>query len=179
MQEVLSSTNLGRPEHYLDDDRLGDDHRYGAVNLMKGGIVYSDFVVTVSPNHADEATYGDGAFGLGHTLHVHRHKFRGILNGVDYDVWNPEVDSLIPARYSARASKRIRGSKEATPGPVLVPHDREPDRRLRRAPGRTEGHGPRPPRAVLRTREEPSSCYSGEPCTRMRSAVTSATSSTI
>lgn len=99
--EVLSSTNLGRPEHYLHHDRLGDDHRYGALNLMKGGIVYSDFVTTVSPNHAAEARYGDGAFGLGHTLHVHRHKFRGILNGVDYDVWNPEVDSHIPAQYSA------------------------------------------------------------------------------
>jgi starch synthase len=85
----------------LDRDRLGDDHRYGAVNLMKGGIVYSDFVATVSPNHASEAMDGDGAFGLGHVLHVHRSKFGGILNGVDYDVWNPEVDSVIPARYSS------------------------------------------------------------------------------
>jgi starch synthase len=37
--EVLSSTNLGRSEHYLHHDRLGDDHRYGALNLMKGGII--------------------------------------------------------------------------------------------------------------------------------------------
>ncbi|HUA48735.1 MAG TPA: glycogen synthase [Solirubrobacteraceae bacterium] len=99
-QEVLWATHLGRPEHFLARERLGDDHRYRAVNLMKGGIVYADFVTTVSPNHAGEARYGDGAFGLGHTLHVHRDKFGGILNGVDYDVWNPEVDTVIPAQYS-------------------------------------------------------------------------------
>jgi starch synthase len=67
---------------------------------MKGGIVYADFITTVSPNHAREARNGDGAFGLRHTLHAHRDKFGGILNGVDYDVWNPEVDSVIPTQYS-------------------------------------------------------------------------------
>jgi glycogen synthase len=60
-----------------------------------------DFVTTASPNHAAEALYGDGALGLDATPQVHEHKFRGILNGVDYEVWNPEVDSVIPARYSA------------------------------------------------------------------------------
>jgi starch synthase len=99
---ILWSTHLGRPEHYLARERLGDDHRFRGVNLMKGGIVYSDFVTTVSPNHAAEARWGDGAFGLGHTLHVHQTKFGGILNGVDYDVWNPEVDSVIPTQYSIR-----------------------------------------------------------------------------
>jgi starch synthase len=100
-EEVQWSTQLGRPEYFVDRSRLGDEHQYGAVNLMKGGIVYSDFVATVSPNHASEAMHGDGAFGLGDVLHVHRNKFGGILNGVDYDVWNPEVDSVIPARYSS------------------------------------------------------------------------------
>jgi starch synthase len=99
-QEVLWSTHLGRPEYYLARERLGDDHRYGAVNLMKGGIAYADFVTTVSPNHAGEARYGDGAFGLGHALHLRQKSFGGILNGVDYDVWNPEVDSVIPTQYS-------------------------------------------------------------------------------
>ena len=100
----------GGPSTTCTDDRLGDDHRYGALNLMKGGIVYSDFVTTVSPNHAAEARYGDGAFGLGHTLHVHRHKFRGILNGVDYDVWNPEVDSHHPRPvFSRRAGREVPG----------------------------------------------------------------------
>ena len=111
-EDVLWSTNLGRPDYFLDRHRLGDDHQYGALNLLKGGIVYSDFAVTVSPNHANEATYGDGAFGLGHTLNVHRDKFGGILNGVDYDVWNPEVDSVIPERYSSQTLEDKRANKE-------------------------------------------------------------------
>lgn len=111
-QEILWGTHLGRPEHYVARERLGDDHRYGAVNLMKGGIVYSDFVTTVSPSHAGEARYGDGAFGLGDTLHVHRDKFGGILNGVDYDVWNPEVDSVIPTQYSVHTLQGKYENKE-------------------------------------------------------------------
>jgi starch synthase len=127
--EVLWSTQLGRPEYFLAQDRLGDDYRYGAVNLMKGGIVYSDFVATVSPNHAAEVTYGDGAFGLGRTIHVHRHKFGGILNGIDYDVWNPEADSVIPARYSSETLEGKSENKEGLrdrfwlreePGPIVA-----------------------------------------------------------
>jgi starch synthase len=116
---LLWSTNLGRPEHYLHHDRLGNDHRYGALNLMKGGIVYSDFVTTVSPNHAGKARYGDGAFGLGHTLNVHQHKFRGILDGVDYDVWNPEVDAHPRPVFSRRLAWEGR-EQGASPGPLLA-----------------------------------------------------------
>jgi starch synthase len=68
---------------------------------MKGGIVYSNFVTTVSPQHAWEAAHTDQGRGLGHTLHIHHGKFRGVLNGVDYDVWNPEIDPLIPVPYTA------------------------------------------------------------------------------
>lgn len=99
--EVLWAAGLGRPEHFLSDERLGDDWHYGAVNLVKGGIVYSNFVTTVSPHHASEARFSDGGFGLGHALSVHQQKFGGVLNGIDYDVWNPEVDPFIPKRYSA------------------------------------------------------------------------------
>ena len=108
-QLALWSTNLGRPDYFLDQRRLG---QYGGVNLMKGGIVYSDFVTTVSPNHAAEALYGDGAFGLGPTLYGHRHKFGGILNGVDYSVWNPEVDAVIPVPYSGDTIDDKRASKD-------------------------------------------------------------------
>ena len=100
-ERLLWATQLGRPEYLLDADRLGDDFRYRGLNPMKGGVVYSDFVTTVSPNHADEALYGDGGSGLGRTLKEHQEKFRGVLNGVDYDVWNPETDPLLAAHYSA------------------------------------------------------------------------------
>jgi starch synthase len=98
---VLWATQLGRPDHFLDADRLGDDFRYRGLNPMKGGVVYSNFVTTVSPSHADEAMYDDGACGLGGTMKEHQAKFRGVLNGVDYQAWNPEADPLLPARYSA------------------------------------------------------------------------------
>jgi starch synthase len=98
--EPLWATQLGRPDHFLDQDRLGDDTFSHAMNAMKGGVVYSNFVTTVSPNHALEARYGDGGFGLGRALWVHQDKFGGILNGVDYYAWNPEIDPFIPARYS-------------------------------------------------------------------------------
>ena len=100
-EEVLWATGLLPTWRYNVPERLADDCQPGAVNLLKGGIVYSNFTVTVSPQHAWEARLTDQGRGLGHTLATHQGKFGGILNGVDYDVWNPEVDRLIPATYSA------------------------------------------------------------------------------
>jgi starch synthase len=67
---------------------------------MKAGIVYSNFVTTVSPSYAWEIRHSELSYGLGHTLYVHGQKFGGILNGIDYDVWNPEIDRHIPYRYN-------------------------------------------------------------------------------
>ena len=111
--QVLQATQLGRPGYFLDAVRLGDDTYFRAVNLMKGGVVYSNFVTTVSPSHAGEARHGDGGFGLGRALAVHQGKFGGVLNGVDYDVWNPETDPFIPARYSASDIDRKYENKQA------------------------------------------------------------------
>ena len=111
--QVLGATNLNRYEHFLHADRLGDDTHFRAANLMKGGVVYSNFVTTVSPSHAGEAQYGAGGFGLENALRVHRGKFGGVLNGVDYNVWNPEVDPFIPARYSVSDIDRKYQNKEA------------------------------------------------------------------
>ena len=48
----MGATGLTRPAHFFDDDRLRDNFNHGAINLMKGGIVYSNFITTVSPEHA-------------------------------------------------------------------------------------------------------------------------------
>ena len=64
-EDVLCTTELGGREYFMDADRLGDDFRYRGLNPMKGGIVYSNFVTTVSPSHADEALHGDASSGLG------------------------------------------------------------------------------------------------------------------
>ncbi len=112
-ERVLWATQLGRREHFMDADRLGDDFRFRGLNPMKGGIVYSNFVTTVSPSHADEALYGDASSGLGRTLKEYQDKFRGVLNGVDYDVWNPETDPLLPAGYSVDDIGRKHENAEA------------------------------------------------------------------
>lgn len=97
-EPLLHATGLGRPEYYFHQDRLMDNHNPQGINCMKGGIVYSNFVTTVSPRHAYEAQNGQG-FGLDQTLHVHGYKYGGVVNGVDYDVWNPEIDPHIPHNY--------------------------------------------------------------------------------
>lgn len=117
---VLWTTGLGRIEHFTHHDRLGDHTAPGAVNLMKGGIVYSNFVTTVSPRHAHEAQYTDQGHGLGHTLWVHREKFGGVLNGIDYNVWNPEIDPHIPVRYSAETIERKYDNKRALRDRLLL-----------------------------------------------------------
>ncbi|MCP5418987.1 MAG: glycogen/starch synthase [Gammaproteobacteria bacterium] len=97
--QVLFATGLNRPEYYMHYDRLGDNTHKNALNIMKGGIVYSNFVTTVSPHHAWEAKQDQG-FGLERTLHTHHHKYGGVLNGVDYDFWNPEIDPYIPFHFT-------------------------------------------------------------------------------
>lgn len=79
----------------------------GVANPMKGGILYSDIVSTVSKTYAKEIqtkTYGHGL----HT-YLKKRKIYGIVNGVDYDVWNPEKDGHIYRTYS---SKSLDGKAE-------------------------------------------------------------------
>lgn len=97
--EMLRATGLHDPDRYFDYDRLRDNNNQHALNLLKGGIVYSNFVTTVSPRYAVETKEQGQGFGLEPTLHTHQVKYGGVLNGIDYDVWNPEVDALIPVRY--------------------------------------------------------------------------------
>jgi starch synthase len=112
---ILWATGLNRETHYLQYNNLQDNFNPFAINYMKGGIVYSNHVTTVSPHHAWEARYSDISYGLGHTLEIHQHKFSGILNGIDYEIWNPEVDQYIPTPYGidtfeekAKNSKALR-----------------------------------------------------------------------
>jgi starch synthase len=97
--ELLRATGLHQPERFFDWHRLGDNHHTGALNLLKGGIVYANFVATVSPRYAFESKDQGQGFGLEPTLHTHHMKYGGVVNGIDYDVWNPEVDHHLPVRY--------------------------------------------------------------------------------
>lgn len=111
--DILQATGLSRPEYFLHHDRLRDNANRGAINFMKGGIVYSNFVTTVSPQHAWEARCTDQGFGLGPTLNIHSGKFAGVLNGLDYDSWNPEIDRHLPVRYGPNNVQGKYRDKEA------------------------------------------------------------------
>jgi starch synthase len=76
---------------------------YGAVHFLKGGIFFADRVNTVSPGYARETKTPEGGFGLHPYLQKRENHYTGILNGVDYQQWNPETDSLIPANYSVKS----------------------------------------------------------------------------
>jgi starch synthase len=74
---------------------------YGKINLLKGGIVFSDFINTVSPTYAKQIQTSDYGCGLEGVLRERRENLCGILNAIDYDVWNPETDKLIFKKYCA------------------------------------------------------------------------------
>jgi starch synthase len=82
---------------------------YGKVNFLKGGLTFSDAVVTVSPTHAHELRTVKGGFGLHDTFISLRNRFTGIINGIDFEEWNPETDKVITARYS---KDDLRGKKK-------------------------------------------------------------------
>ncbi len=73
---------------------------YGEVNLLKGGIIYSDFISTVSRRYADEIQTEEFGAGLEGVLRKRGDRLYGIVNGVDYDAWNPATDKLIAANYT-------------------------------------------------------------------------------
>ncbi len=71
----------------------------GYINFLKGGIQYADMLNTVSPTYAWETRTPSGGYGLAPYLNDRGDDYLGILNGVDYTLWNPATDALLPARY--------------------------------------------------------------------------------
>lgn len=72
---------------------------YGKLNLLKTGLVFADAINTVSPNYAEEIQTSEQGCGLEGVLRHRRHVLSGIINGVDYRVWNPATDPHIAERY--------------------------------------------------------------------------------
>src|SRR3970282_400788 len=79
---------------------------------MKAGIVYADLVNTVSPTYAREIQTKEYGYGLDGLLRSRAAKLSGILNGIDYDVWNPARDPLLPQKYS-KSSLEKKGKNKA------------------------------------------------------------------
>jgi starch synthase len=85
---------------------------YGKVNFMKGGLVYSDYLTTVSRKYAQEIQTEEYGCGLEGVVKNRADRLHGILNGVDYSVWSPEQDKLIAATFSVRDLTGKRACKK-------------------------------------------------------------------
>jgi len=75
---------------------------YGDVNFLKAGIVYSDYLTTVSKKYAQEIQTPEYGYGLDGVARSRGNRLVGILNGVDYAAWNPAKDTFLPVKYSPK-----------------------------------------------------------------------------
>jgi starch synthase len=96
----------------LTPQALQDPRHWELVNLLKGGIIFSDYVTTVSPTYAKEILTWEYGEGLVDTLKHNLHKLKGVLNGLDYHFWNPETDPNIPRNYTLDDLKGKKAAKK-------------------------------------------------------------------
>lgn len=85
---------------------------FGRVNWMKGAINYSDRVVAVSPTYSREILTGEYGEGMDHTLRGVQYKLRGILNGIDYDEFNPKKDKTLVKNYDVKSLDKKEENKK-------------------------------------------------------------------
>jgi starch synthase len=107
-------------------DEAREMGHYGYVNVMKEAIIYSDFVTTVSPTYSKEVRFTDKGMGLQDILHSYQHKFVGIINGIDFEYWNPQTDPMIPYHYNSedlmpKYSNKMALRKKTGPGGRILP----------------------------------------------------------
>ena len=103
IKDVMSITGL--PEYYFTSDKL---EAYKDANLLKGGLVFADAITTVSNTYAEEIKtdfYGEGLNGL---LCARSGDLRGIVNGIDYDEFNPDTDAYINTHYNVDNFRKMK-----------------------------------------------------------------------
>lgn len=116
-------------EALLTPDKMQDPQDPRLLNILKGGIQYSDTIAAVSPTYKKEIETAGGSHGLSQVILNNQKKIHGILNGIDLDYWNPQTDSYLPYHYSQidyekgkalnkKALKKKLGLQES-PGPLV------------------------------------------------------------
>jgi starch synthase len=95
-----AASDLGLPNTELLHQ---DDLRAGRINSLKHGILYANAITTVSPTYAREIRTDQYGMGLQDALRARGPAVLGILNGVDYDVWDPRHDRYLPFHFDARS----------------------------------------------------------------------------
>ena len=121
IKTVLSIHNIefqGKFDPYILGQLFGLDVSYkplmmydGDVNVLKAGIESADLVSTVSNNYANEILNEEHSFGLCHILNARRNKLRGIINGIDTNVFNPATDKDIKTNYDISRLQNKRFNK--------------------------------------------------------------------
>ncbi len=106
-REILG--RLGLPESLFHMEAL---EFYGKVNFLKAGLVFADYLTTVSRKYAQEIQTSEYGHGLDGVVRKRADRLRGILNGVDYSIWSPENDTFLAAKYSARDLSGKRACKK-------------------------------------------------------------------
>lgn len=106
-----SFAKTGLPAELLSEDGV---EAYGNINLLKSGLVFSDAITTVSEKYAEEIRSSDEfGCGLQDIVRKRQKDLHGIVNGIDYAVWDPSVDQLIPHRFDARSiDLKVENKKE-------------------------------------------------------------------
>jgi starch synthase len=104
-QGVFDASWLPRLGLGWDLMRMDALEYWGRISYLKGGILFSDVVTTVSPTYAREIQTTELGFGFDGILRHKSHALVGILNGIDYDQWDPEGDLNLPEPYNASKLK--------------------------------------------------------------------------
>ena len=113
--------DLGLPDRLFRPDLL---EFQGSVNILKGGLIFSDIVSTVSPRYAQEIQTAPFGFGLDALLRSRGDALVGILNGADYDSWDPATDRQIPENFDRLHLEGKLASKRALMEQAGLPEDR-------------------------------------------------------
>jgi starch synthase len=108
-EDILDFANMRKDIVY---NEWGCEH-YGRVNWMKGAINYADKVLVVSPKYAEEILGDEFGEGMDYTLRGQTHKIEGILNGIDYDVFDPKTDESLVENYDVKSLKFKEYNKKA------------------------------------------------------------------
>lgn len=94
---------------------------YGKINLMKGGLIWSHVLNTLSPAYAQDVQTREYGHGLEGVLHYRSDVLYGVVNGIDTDVWNPQTDALIAATYGPGDLTGKAACKRALLDELLLP----------------------------------------------------------
>lgn len=107
-EDILDFANMRKDIVF---NEWGCEH-YGRVNWMKGALNYSDKIVAVSPRYAEEILSAEFGEGMDYTLRGHTNKLVGILNGIDYSVFNPKTDKNLVKNYDIKSLQNKEENKK-------------------------------------------------------------------